>query len=202
MPKYRLTYFDMPISRGEECRLALHVAGVEFEDHRLPRGEWSTLKPQTPYGGMPLLDLEGRPTLAQSNVILGYIGRQHGMLPSDAWEAARHESVLVAVEDLRNAVAPSGKIEDQAEKRRVREEFAATTLQTWARNISAQIRGPFLGGEQISVADIKLNILFRAFTNGVMDFIPPSVFSEHPKLVTLSAAVDAHPKVVEWRSRH
>lgn len=202
MPKYRLTYFDMSTSRGEDCRLALHIAGVEFEDRRLQRVEWPALKPETPYGGLPLLEVEGRPPLAQSNVILGYIGRAHGLLPADPWEAARHEGVIAAVEELRVAIGPSSKIQDPEEKRKAREEFAATTMQTWARNISRQIRGPFVGGAELSVADLKVNTLLRSFAAGTMDYIPADVFAEYPALLALGKAVDEHPKVVEWRSRH
>ena len=32
-----LTYFDFDGSRGLECRMALHIAGVEFTDNRLNR---------------------------------------------------------------------------------------------------------------------------------------------------------------------
>ena len=45
----QLTYFDAPVSRGEECRLALHLAGVEFDDHRIKAADWPALKPTTPY---------------------------------------------------------------------------------------------------------------------------------------------------------
>ena len=44
MNKPKLTYFDAPVSRGEECRLALHIAGIEFEDVRIKFADWSTLK--------------------------------------------------------------------------------------------------------------------------------------------------------------
>ena len=67
MSKPKLTYFDAPISRGEECRLAFHVAGVDFEDNRISREAWLAMKPTTPFGSLPLLDLPGQPTLAQSN---------------------------------------------------------------------------------------------------------------------------------------
>ena len=60
MTKPRLTYFDMPVSRGEECRLALHLAGVDFEDHRVTFADWPALKPSTPYGAMPVLELPGQ----------------------------------------------------------------------------------------------------------------------------------------------
>jgi len=45
MSKPKLSYFDAPSSRGEECRLALVAAGADFEDHRVKREDWPSLKP-------------------------------------------------------------------------------------------------------------------------------------------------------------
>ena len=101
MSKPKLTYFDSPSSRGEECRLALHVAGVDFEDVRIESAEWPALKPKPPFGSLPTLEMPGHPILAQSNAILALIGRLHGLHPKDAFEAARHEAMLCHVEDLR-----------------------------------------------------------------------------------------------------
>jgi glutathione S-transferase len=67
MSKPRLIYFDAPVSRGEECRLALHLAGVEFEDVRIASADWPALKPKTPFGALPVLELPGLPPLGQSN---------------------------------------------------------------------------------------------------------------------------------------
>ena len=78
MTKPKLTYFDAAASRGEECRLALHLAGVDFEDVRVKPADWAQLKNQTPYGGLPILELPGKPPLGQSNAILVLIGRKHG----------------------------------------------------------------------------------------------------------------------------
>ncbi len=36
MTKLRLVYFYFAGSRGEECRITLHLAGVEFDDVRVP----------------------------------------------------------------------------------------------------------------------------------------------------------------------
>ena len=74
MALYKLTYFDTATSRGEECRLALHVAGLPFEDDRLNRDQWTARKASTPFGALPVLAVEGR-QLAQSNAI--QIGRAH-----------------------------------------------------------------------------------------------------------------------------
>src|SRR5271165_961321 len=107
MSKPKLTYFDAPVSRGEECRLALHVAGVDFEDNRIRRDDWPSLKPKTPFGSLPTLEMPGHPVLAQSNAILVLVGRLHGLHPKEPFEAARHEAMMQHVEDLRAGVSPS-----------------------------------------------------------------------------------------------
>jgi glutathione S-transferase len=107
MNKPKLTYFDAPVSRGEECRLALHLAGVDFEDVRISDAAWPSMKEQMPYGALPVLELPGRPVLAHSNAILVLIGRQHGLHPTDDFEAGRHEGMMEHVEELRAAVVPT-----------------------------------------------------------------------------------------------
>ena len=41
---------------------------------------------------MPVLELAGQPPLGESNAILVYIGRQHGLHPKDDLQAAYHEA--------------------------------------------------------------------------------------------------------------
>jgi glutathione S-transferase len=57
MNKPKLIYFDAPVSRGEECRLALHLAGIDFEDDRINDAAWPAMKERMPYGAMPVLEL-------------------------------------------------------------------------------------------------------------------------------------------------
>lgn len=203
MPK--LTYFDFPASRGEECRLALYIAGVAFEDERLKGDDWPARKEQTPYGSLPTLEVEGRGVLAQSNAILVYIGREHGLHPRDNWLAARHEELMQAVEELRHTVGPVLRIQDPAEKLKAREELAGGFLKRWGRNVERRLQelstGPFVAGDAIHVADLKLYLAARWFSSGVVDHVPRDVFAEFPRLVGLERAVADHPKVVAWRNR-
>jgi prostaglandin-H2 D-isomerase / glutathione transferase len=202
MATYKLTYFDASVSRGEECRLALHLAGVDFEDNRIKSEEWSRLKESAPFAALPVLETAGKPPLAQSNAILAYVGRKYGLHPRDAWEAARHEAILAAVEELRAALAPSGKIADPEEKKKAREEFARGHMKLWGANMEKQIQGPFVAGAQIQVADIKLFTITGSFRRGALDHIPKDVFAEFAKLEAVHDAVASHPKVAEWRARH
>jgi glutathione S-transferase len=201
MTKPRLTYFDTPRSRGEECRLALFVAGVDFEDNRVARDAWPALKPSTPFGSLPVFELPGKPAVSQSNAILGYVGRRHGLLPSDEWEALRLESLLSAVEDVRHAVTRTFGIQDPQELLRKRAELVAGPITSWAGHMENQIHGPFAGGAQISVADIKLFVVIGWFKGGVLDHVPADVLAKFPKLEKLYESVRQHPKVVAWYAR-
>jgi glutathione S-transferase len=202
MPKTTLTYFDTPSSRGEECRLALHLAGVEFVDERLKPAEFAARKASTPFGTLPVLTIEGHAPLAQTNTILRLIGRAHGLHPTETWAAAREEAIMSAVEDLRQRMTPLGRIKDEAEKRRAREEFAAGYLREWAEHLQRQIgEGPFVGGGEIHVADLKLFVILGAYLRGTFDYISADVFTPFPKLLAVYHAVKNHPKIQAWYSR-
>lgn len=199
MPKIKLTYFDFAASRGEECRLALHLAGVDFQDDRLAGSAWAQLKPDTPFGSLPVLEVEGKGRLAQSNAILRWVGTQYGLHPSDPWEAARHDAILAVCEELRGRVDPSSRTKDADEKKRMREELATGYLQQWGRAVEQQIGdGPFLAGDKLNVADIKLFIVANWLMKGVLDHIPTDVFADYPKLNRLVDAVKNHPDVQRW----
>lgn len=201
MTQLKLTYFDAPTSRGEECRLALFVAGVDFVDNRLPRPKWAELKPTTPFGGLPVLELEGKPPVSQTNAILAYIGRTYGLLPTDAWEALRLESLLGACEDLRAAVAGTFGIQDPGELERKRAALVEGPVRTWAGNMEKQIKGPFAGGSALSVADIKLYVIGTWFKKGVLDHVPADVLAPFPKLDAVRENVSTHPKIVAWYAK-
>ena len=188
-----LTYFDFDGSRGLECRLALTVAGLPFEDIRLAGEQWAALRPTTPFGALPILDVDGR-KLAQSNAILSYIGRGNGLYPADPWLAAQTDALLQSVEDLR-AKRPDGKGMNDDEKKAAREAFAAGWLSQWAKSVSEQIAGPFVAGDALSIADIKLFVILRSYLSGIYDHVSPSTFDRFPKLLALHAAVAAHPAI-------
>lgn len=202
MSKPKLTYFDAPTSRGEECRLALHVAGVDFEDERVKRGEWPALKPKTPFGSLPVLQLPGQPALAQSNAILVLVGRRYGLHPKDDFEAARHEAVMHYVEDLRANVSPTMRLTDEVAKKAAREQLATAYLPTWAKNVEEQIGdGPFFGGAALQVVDLKLYVIVRWFRSGVLDHIPATVLEGYPKLNRVHDVVADHARVKDWYAR-
>ena len=203
MAKPKLTYFDAPVSRGEECRLALHLGGVDFEDHRISRDTWAQLKPKSPFGGLPIFEVEGHPPLGQSNAILVLIGRRHGLHPKDDFEAAHHEAMMAHAEDLRAAISPTLRIKDDAERKSARENLAQNVIPTWAANAEKHIgAGPFFGGASIHVVDVKLFVVTRWLKSGTLDHIPANVIGGYPKLNRIHDAVADHPGVKAWYAKH
>ena len=119
MSKPKLSYFDFNGGRGEDCRLALHIAGIDFEDDRVKGSDWAEKKPNTPFGAMPVLEIHGT-QIAQSNAILSLIGRMHDLHPKDPLEAARHDALLNAVEDLRSRINAVLREKDEAKRKPMR----------------------------------------------------------------------------------
>lgn len=196
--KVKLIYFNFDGGRGEECRLALHIAGIPFVDDRIDTKNWPDIKPSTPFGELPVIELEGEGILAQSNAILGLIGKRHGLLPEDDFKAAQHYGILNAVEDLSMRISLTISIEDDAVKKATREKLAKGYMADWAINLQKQILGPFVAGNQISVADIKIYVLLRWVKLGILDHIPANYFDNYTTLNALFTAVATHPKVVDW----
>lgn len=202
MSKPKLTYFDAAMSRGEECRLALHLAGIDFEDERLKREQWPALKPTTPFGSLPTLALPGKPVLAQSTAILVWVGRGYGLHPKDDFEAARHEAMMQHAEDLRAQISPTMRMTNEEEKKAARKTLAEGYLPTWGANTEKQIGdGPFFGGASLNVVDLKLHLVVRWVKSGVLDHLPPTVFDAFPKLNRLNDAVANHEGVKAWYAR-
>jgi glutathione S-transferase len=195
----KLTYFDFAGSRGEEVRLALTIAGLPFDDNRLARADFVALKPSLPFGSLPVLELPGRGTFAQSNAILRLIGRQHGLHPEDPYEAARHDALMDAAEDLRHRISPTMRMEDGPAKSAARHELATDYIPKWGQFVDRQIGdGPFVAGDRISVADLKLYMVDRWISGSGLDGIPATVLDACPRLKALVRAVRDHPAVAAW----
>jgi glutathione S-transferase len=50
----------------EQVRLALKVSGQEFEDVRINFQDWGAMKPSTPFGQLPFMNVGDSEPIAQS----------------------------------------------------------------------------------------------------------------------------------------
>ncbi|KAF8362907.1 hypothetical protein PRIPAC_89830 [Pristionchus pacificus] len=91
MPEYKLYYFAF---RGlaEVSRQVFALAGVEYENVGLTKEEWVEFKKKTPFGRIPVLEVDGK-LIAQSLTIARYIASQHGLAGKTPLEAAWADSI-------------------------------------------------------------------------------------------------------------
>ncbi len=196
MRKPRVTYFDFAGSRGEEVRLAFVLAGVDFDDNRISREDFARLKPDFPFPYLPVLELDGHGVFSQTNAILRLVGRLYGLYPSDPYEAARHDEVMEAVEDLRHRILPTMRITDPVAKAAARDALARDFMPLWGRGVERLIGpGPFVGGDHPGVADIKLFLIEKWISSGGLDGFPQDMFEAFPKLTALANGIRRLPGV-------
>src|SRR5215470_10120207 len=115
MSKLKLTYFDFHGGRGEPARLALAIGGIDFEDDRVSFADWARRKPETPFGGLPVLEVDGQ-TVTQSNGINRYVGKLTDLYPSDPWQAALCDEAMDAVEDITTQVVATFDLPEEQKK--------------------------------------------------------------------------------------
>ncbi len=199
MFKPKVTYFDFTGSRGEEVRLALVIAGVAFDDNRVKPDEFARIKAELPFGSLPILEMPGHGVFAETNAILRLIGRLHRLHPEDPWDGARHDAVLEAGEELRQRLSATSRISDAAEKKATRQALAADYIPRWAKGIERLIgEGPFVGGAQPAVADIKIYMIEKALSGGNFDEIPTAVLDPFDRLKAVARGIASHPAVLAW----
>jgi len=200
MPKLVLTYFDLDGSRGEVARLAMHLAGIAFEDKRIAGKDWPALRDSTPFQSLPVLEVDGK-VIAQSNTINRYLGKLAGLYPKDDWNAARVDEVMDAVEDMIIMIGNTFALEGEA-KKKTREALAAGSIAHFLRQFEARLEaggGEWFVENRLTVADLKCFLFVRWLKSGMLDHISADLVDRHaPLLAAHLERVENHPVIAAY----
>ena len=108
--KYKLIYFDIK-GKAEPIRWMFAYANVPFEDQRIkelpyyvsadPKPEWEALKARTPFGTVPVLEVNGK-LLGETQTIARYLAKPLGLSGKDDWEFAQADSIVNYLTSGRN----------------------------------------------------------------------------------------------------
>jgi prostaglandin-H2 D-isomerase / glutathione transferase len=200
MPKLVLTYFDFDGSRGEAARLAMHIAGVAFEDRRIPRKDWPAHRDQTPYQELPVLEVDGK-LIAQSNTINRYLGKLTGLYPKDDWKAAIVDEVMDAIEDVSTKISSTFALEGEA-KQKAREALAAGSISRFLQQFEARLKaggGEWFADNRLTIGDLKCYLFVRWLKSGALDHVRADIVARQaPLLVKHLERVESHPKVAAY----
>jgi glutathione S-transferase len=206
MQKPTLIYFALR-GRGEYVRLVLAEAGVDHHEHPVvketglppidgrPQG-FSELKAtgELPFEALPVWVEPDGFKLAQTTAIVDYLGRTHDLHGTTPREQALVDQTLLAIDtDLRPEFR---KLVLAAPDKRaaVREEYQTKFQPRWFGFLEKTIKGPFVLGERITVADLAL----FGFLETQRDNKLGDAFLKLPRLAALFEAVAARPNVAAW----
>jgi prostaglandin-H2 D-isomerase / glutathione transferase len=200
VPSIVLIYFDFDGSRGEAARLAMHIAGIPFEDRRIARKDWSAQRDTTPYQSLPVLEVDGK-AIAQSNTINRYVGKLAGLYPRDDWQAALADEVMDAIEDISGKIGNTFTLESEA-KKSAREALAAGPIPHFLRQFESRLEaggGEWFVEKRLTVADLKCFLFVRWLKSGALDHVPADIVDRHaPLLAKHLERVRNHPKIAAY----
>ena len=195
VPTYIVTTFSY-------CsRLALVLAGLEFEDERISFDQWKDFKPQTPFGQLPVLQIDDGPLRTQAHAMLRWIGSQNKSLYPDNDYAV--DEAMGVVEDMRQSWTPCLALKGMpgayghdpealqgeagtAKVKKVREYWMKERLpglvkqveQLLSRNENKWVASK----DSPTIADCLLVPFLRSFTRGHVDHVPTTIWDDYPVL--------------------
>jgi glutathione S-transferase len=204
MAKIKLTYFDFHGGRGEAARLAFSIGGVAYEDDRIPMADWPAMKESTPFGAMPILEVDGQ-IVTQSNGINRYVGKLTGLYPSDPWQAALCDEAMDVVEESTGKTVATFGLPPE-EMKTAREALVDGPLTFYLTRMQQRLEahgGTWFAGDRLSVADLKVFIWIEQLKSGRLDHVPRDLPDRvAPKLVELCERVRNEPGVKAHYAKH
>lgn len=180
MPKkLKLTYFSGPGGRAEPARLALTIAGIEFEDERIDVADWPKYKAGTPAGAVPVLEVteqNGRVSaVTQSSAILRYVGKLTGLYPTDPLLALKVDELDMMVEELAmQTVISTAHLtgEERLARRKKLADSRDSVAHFWIGKINDRLADSSTGfaiGDSLTTADLRIFCELTAATSGFYD---------------------------------
>ena len=196
MPTYKLYYFN---ARGgaEIIRLIFAQAGVAYEDVRLTSEQWAEFKPRTPYGAMPVLEVDGK-MLGGSQPIARYLAKQFGMAGEDDFSSAILDGAVDASNDIMIRLMYLFMEKDDEKKAAIKKELeekvAPRALGGLEKLASANnCADGWFYGPKMTYADI----IFTQTMVWTLGF-SPNILDKYPALKKLKASVESSPNIAKW----
>jgi prostaglandin-H2 D-isomerase / glutathione transferase len=203
MAKLKLTYFDFHGGRGEPARLAMSIGGIAFEDDRIQPSDWERRKADTPFGALPVLEVDGQ-TVAQSNAINRYVGKIADLYPSDPWQAALCDEAMEAVEDISTKIGATFFLPEE-QKKAQRKALVEGPIPFYLTRLQQRLEahgGRYFAADRLSVADLKVFVWIRHLRSGAVDHVPTDLPDRvAPKLLEHYERVKNDPRVKAYYAK-
>lgn len=203
MPQLKLSYFDFHGGRAEPARLALHLGGIAFEDHRFTFAGFAEVRKSTPFGQVPVLHVDGV-QVTQCDAITRYAGKLAGLYPTDPFQALLCDEVMYVVEEAGVKLGPTFRMTGEAQ-RAARLELVNGSMPVYLRWLQSQLLahgGEYFADQRLTVADLKVFVDIRGLNSGRLDHVPTDlVAKEAPLLNAHLQRIAQTPAIAQYYAR-
>lgn len=203
MPQLKLTYFDFHGGRAEPVRLALHIGGLPFEDHRFTFSQFAEVRKSTPFGQVPTLTVDGV-QVTQCDSILRYAGKLAGLYPLDAFQALLCDEVMYVVEEASVKLGPTFRMTGDAQ-REARTALVNGSMPVYLGWLQSQLQahgGEYFADNRLTVADLKVFADVSALKSGRLDHVPTDLVEKvAPALIAHMQRIAQNPAVVQYYAK-
>mmetsp|Transcript_4415 Transcript_4415/g.5114 ORF Transcript_4415/g.5114 Transcript_4415/m.5114 type:complete len:252 (-) Transcript_4415:83-838(-) len=193
-------YYWPARGRGQQVRLVLAEAGVEFEDVSFDmtkeESKLSFFANCKKIGGhlttnIPMVDIDGK-ILTQSSAVMKYLGRRFSLYPSNLDDAYTVDMLLATAEDLRSANYKPMKMfgGSEADKQHYKTDVLPVHLSNYERLLGDK---DYFTGRTLTVADLSLYDTLH-----VVECQVPGTLREYPKLKSFFDRVQARPTLAKF----
>lgn len=200
MTNYKLTYFDFDGGRAEPIRIAMHSAGIEFEDVRWSFPEFGEKRQSLPFNAVPVLEINGQ-VVSQSLGISRYMGKMSGLYPEDPLQALYCDEVMGALEDLNHYVVQTFGLEGDALKlaREILVEGRFTVFINGLAELLKRGGGQYFADQRLTIADIWMYVQIKSLQSGKLDHIPTDIVDQlAPTLTEHCTRIQQEPIVLAY----
>ncbi len=203
MSQLKLTYFDMHGGRAEPARLALHIGGIAFDDHRFVFADFAEVRKSTPLGQVPVLHVDGV-QVTQSDAITRYVGKLAGLYPADPFQALLCDEVMDGVEDANVKMGTTFGMTGDALKE-ARTALVNGPLPLYLGWLQSQLQahgGAYFADNRLTIADLKVFVYVRSLNSGRLDHVPSDLVEKTaPQLNAHLQRIAQTPAVAQYYAK-
>ena len=170
---------------------------MPFEDHRVAFQDWPAMKPTTPLGCLPVLEVDGK-EIAGSIPIARYVAEKHGLAGENDLENAQLAGIGDILQDIQNQLFKFFFEKDETKKAALVKDFMENKASKYLDVLEKQIKkngSPegWLFGSKVTYIDLRVPRLI-----GALKKMNPAVLDNYPGVAALDSKVLALPKIAKW----
>ncbi|CAG5129350.1 unnamed protein product [Candidula unifasciata] len=196
--KIIVNYFDLT-GRAEIIRLVLVYAGKEFEDNRISRDKWPEIKPKSPFGQLPFVEIDGK-VYGQSLALANFFAREFNLYGRSNLDSLKIDQVAQLNEDFFQEVVKvfTADPEKKAEVEKKLQEEAAPKFWGFYERLLKENNGRYFVDDEVTLADL---IVYDAITGFIGSFTGP-LPDRYPLLKALVEKIGSNQRIAAYKAKH